>query len=418
MSERYSELETAERLNTLLHDVVRSDDQLAALASSASAYIVECVPELDTMDLRRALDACTRALAQAMLPGLVTGLTPQTLPDPVYDFVELLVARNMGLPVLLRICRAGQHATVHGLVDALALRLTDVPQHLLLHVASFTADWAGSTAETLSAAFGRTDGVGDPGQSLTRERAVRSVLCGSETDIGRAEQRMGYRLNEFHRGFVVWRDPGHTTAPGGADPDILSLAKRFAGADNIARSLIVADSGDTVWGWVRSTGIPDENTTGSGLSRSELARSGVVVAVGTPMPGIAGFRHTHQQAIAAQSVARLSTIRGAVVEFRDVEIEYLCSRDAPAMNDFVGRELGRLVAEPKLLDTLHGYLATGCSVEGASRRLRVHRNTIRYRLEQIESALGHPIETRRVELEVALRCARVFSVSRPERVGQ
>ncbi|MGW4479928.1 PucR family transcriptional regulator [Rhodococcus triatomae] len=389
-----SESDARRQFDALLGDVVGRDDQLTALAAAADEQIVESVPELDTAELRRALAACTRSLARAMLPGLSSGTTPTTLPDAVYEFVEVLVDNDLDLPVLLRTCRAGQNATVRGLMDALERRTTDVPPQLLLHVASFTADWAGSTAETLSATFGRGDGGG--GFAARRERAVRTVLGGGPLDAAQIESRLGYRLGGVHHGFVVWRGDG--------DRDLVALARALAGAD--VPVLAVEAAGGTVWGWI-GCGSPDH---GGCLARVDLDGTGSMVALGPPLPGIDGFRSSHRQAVAAQSVAIRAGMRERVVDFRDVEIEYLCSRDVPSMTDFVARELGALGDDPKLVDTLGAYLTSGCSVEAAARRLRVHRNTVRYRLEHVEQALGHPVEHRRLELELAIRCARTFDV--------
>ena len=65
------------------------------------------------------------------------------------------------------------------------------------------------------------------------------------------------------------------------------------------------------------------------------------------------------------------------------------------------------------LDAMGGDHAPRAEVEGAilaARELGVHKNTVRYRIQRIEELLGHDIDSRRLQIEVALECVRVFGV--------
>ena len=78
------------------------------------------------------------------------------------------------------------------------------------------------------------------------------------------------------------------------------------------------------------------------------------------------------------------------------------------------RELGPLAegGEPtrRLVATLLVFLEEGASFARAARRLRVHENTIGYRVRRAEELLGHRIADRRLELHVALQ---LISLGRP-----
>ncbi|MGW3042193.1 PucR family transcriptional regulator [Kitasatospora sp. NPDC001159] len=60
-----------------------------------------------------------------------------------------------------------------------------------------------------------------------------------------------------------------------------------------------------------------------------------------------------------------------------------------------------------LVTTLHAYLAADCSVQAVADRLYVHRNTVRYRLDQIERLTGRSLQSMqdRFQLWLALLAA-------------
>jgi DNA-binding PucR family transcriptional regulator len=52
------------------------------------------------------------------------------------------------------------------------------------------------------------------------------------------------------------------------------------------------------------------------------------------------------------------------------------------------------------------WFESGSHVSTAA-RMRVHEHTIRNRIQRAEEAIGHPLTTRRTELQVALRLFQV-----------
>lgn len=69
-----------------------------------------------------------------------------------------------------------------------------------------------------------------------------------------------------------------------------------------------------------------------------------------------------------------------------------------------------------LRDTVEAYLATGCSIEGASRRLLVHPNTVRYRLRRAHELTGWSASDPRGQfvLRIALTVGRMTDPSPDE----
>ena len=122
--------------------------------------------------------------------------------------------------------------------------------------------------------------------------------------------------------------------------------------------------------------------------------------------GTAGFRLSHLQARAALVVAGRS-----VVHYTDVELACLASgavaEDVRA--EFVRRELGGLSADDdatqRLRETVRVYLQLGCDATVTAERLHLHPNGVRYRVKQAEEKLGHGVNQRRAQLELALALA-------------
>ncbi|MEU8899873.1 helix-turn-helix domain-containing protein [Nocardia sp. NPDC048505] len=391
-----------EWLHRLVDDLLEQS-RLARLVEYVCDRIVADVPEIGASDLRAALAAATTELGRVMLPGLRTGRTPVELPGAAHEFTELLVRGGADLTVLLRVCRSGQHAVHAALSEQIGRsNLDDAEARLLiLRVVTYVTEWAGTATEILSVRFLAERNPEPPGLRAHRRETVRAILAGAFDDLGTAETRLGYALDGFHTALVLWVDTAQV------EPGRLEQDARRLGAAVTARGVLTLERGArTVWAWIRTPHRFDLAAPGSGA-----ITPGVRVAAGLPRVGVDGFRRSHGEALAAQRIARLTADRRPVTGFADIELEHLIGHDAAALRSFTDRTLGALAESgaTRLRETLGVYLREQCGIEATARTLGVHRNTVRYRLDQIEQLLGHDIGGRRLELEVALRCSRTFA---------
>jgi DNA-binding PucR family transcriptional regulator len=97
---------------------------------------------------------------------------------------------------------------------------------------------------------------------------------------------------------------------------------------------------------------------------------------------------------------------GSIIYYDDVEIASLCTGAGELRaRRFIESELGGLAADTDVArqtrQTLLAYSANS-NFRATAVNLRVHHNTVRYRLEVAERILGHPIESRRLTTELAL----------------
>jgi DNA-binding PucR family transcriptional regulator len=166
--------------------------------------------------------------------------------------------------------------------------------------------------------------------------------------------------------------------------------------------LCVPAGEEIVWGWL---GGQQQLSHTDIERRCSLAEPGVLLAFGELASGIEGWRETHQQAQHALRVAVLT--QRSPIRYADMALL------APWLEDPErGRALMELYLSPLdrqrdrgtiSFQTLHAYHEAGWNVASAARKLGIERRTLAYRLSRIEESLGYKLDTRKAELEVALR---------------
>ncbi|MEZ0067653.1 purine catabolism regulator [Streptacidiphilus sp. MAP12-20] len=143
------------------------------------------------------------------------------------------------------------------------------------------------------------------------------------------------------------------------------------------------------------------------LSRDPLLGPGATVGVGGPGTGVRGLRGSYAEARA--SLARPSDAGGPAVGGPRL-LDLLLDQADPAIRQFGERMLQPLAGfdaqhRADLIGTLQRYLETDGSVQATAEQLFVHRNTVRYRLAQIEELTGRSLASTadRAELWLALQ---------------
>ena len=106
--------------------------------------------------------------------------------------------------------------------------------------------------------------------------------------------------------------------------------------------------------------------------------------------------------------------RGWIDDPDDLAVERLLLADDALLATVVERELGPLLADPRmgeeLVRTLQVYFDTGENMRATARRLHLGNRTVAYRLERIRALLGHSLDgPSRQRLVVALLAHRILS---------
>lgn len=133
-------------------------------------------------------------------------------------------------------------------------------------------------------------------------------------------------------------------------------------------------------------------------------REGMVIGVGLPRPRFGEVAGSCREAMAALEAGRRSAGPG-VVEFAAVAADVLLLENPLDARQVVRSALGPILGKPSLVETLRVYLHSGLSTRATAVALRLHENTVTYRLRQITDALGvaGPAALVRADILMALR---------------
>jgi purine catabolism regulator len=263
-------------------------------------------------------------------------------------------------------------------------------------------------------------GVDDPEDVLGRaaafgwrlERRLIAIVLrldgrpSEETATG----RMRPSLSASVRAAVIERDPHAAVVDFGSE--VVALTAAFeapaGGAGPGGRLAARTFVEDLLGRAVRATGVG----VSGGLSR--------------PADGVAGIARAYEQASRAVTLGReigpppggdRAAGSGAVTHFDDLGAFRLLAlvEDRHELQAFAAETLGELAEDTPvaadLRQTLQALIDSGGNVAEAARRLHFHYNTLRYRIEKLESILG-PFTTdarRRLDVQLALLILRLHT---------
>lgn len=245
------------------------------------------------------------------------------------------------------------------------------------------------------------------GAAATRAAAIADILGDRERDGQTASKRLRYDLTRHHTGVIAWVD--HTPDSGDALSLLSTAVAEIARSVGAETSITHPSGSRAVAAWVsghRAIASESIDIFDDG-ARKLLLPKGVSLAVGEPGYGLKGFRRTHIEAGHARRVASLVAPHGNLItRYRDVAVAALCTADSEHATAFVNSILGPLAANDdvtsRLATTLETYLRENRSRTRAAEHLRVHPNTISYRVRQAEELLGRTSSTNALDLQIAL----------------
>ena len=312
------------------------------------------------------------------------------------------VARDIPLSVVTRALRTAQREWLSLLIDA-AVGLG--PDGI-----SVVPALATSVTETMDAWIGAaTDAVADERRRVylveqVRVRsAIESLVTAEPVDVEAATRLLGVPLAGWHLGCAIGAAPGIAVERRVLD-GIVYVFGREAGSERMLR---YETSAGTVHLWVTTAQRPR-------IPQVEDLRvpAPLLVGIGEPHPGVAGFRRTFLEASDSLGLAaRLGSSSG--VSYVDAALAILLSRDEERARWFVEYELRDLAGDsPETTDlrnTLRTFFDTRMRIAPAAERLFLHRNTLINRLERIQSLLGHSVTERTAETQAALVLAELFT---------
>jgi hypothetical protein len=388
--------------------------ELDEIAATLADTVHEHLAELDD-DMR----PWTVQAARSNLGVIVTMMREGDDPGSVYPPPEAIgyakeyVIRGLELSLMQRAYRTAQ-GVFGGIILERLRAATDDADLLAEAMAFFNAwifAWVEAVERRLTDIYMAEREQWVRGAAAVRAAEVRTLLAGGgPVDAAAVSLRLGYELDRFHVGFVVWSEESGER-PGDAG-ELFAEMERAAAA--VAKSLgagtpLTVAEGRHLACWAGRASKPD-------LARLRLPRAGarrLAVATGTPAAGVEGFILSHREALLARRVAQLRRDEeDAVATYPDLALEALLTEDPEGARRFAARELGPLGDDDEVTArfaaTLAVFLEEGSSFVHAGRRLGIHANTVAYRVRRAEALLGRPVTERQLELRVALRLARLL----------
>ncbi len=379
-------------------------DDLEGVARSITTVIHDACPDLPA-SMFDATFASTLANVDAITLVVRDGTDPAKVspPDDAKAYARMFARSGLDMELLTRAYRYGEHSfrqnwmrDLHQIAagpDDLSRASIYFEDRLFRYISSITGLLAAYHAEEHERRTSRA--------LILRANEVRTILSGAQIDDVVSSQRLRYRLDGWHVGFVLWHE-GHAVET----EDSLEELGRLAAATSAsigATNTLALPFGDVYAAWANVS-----NTAGL---NPDLYPPRVHVAFGLPQRGCDGFRRTHQEALHARRVVTLAGSDAPLAGFAELALDALLTTDIDEATRFVSRQLGELMEQSgpreRIIETLETYLITG-SLARASRQLGVHENTVAYRLRRAEEMLGHPIDEHQLELQSALRLARLL----------
>jgi DNA-binding PucR family transcriptional regulator len=343
-------------------------------------------------------------------------------PATAVEYARRQAQRGTPLTVLLRSYRLGHTRFFDWVLSELA-RQTDDAQMITaatLDMSRIVAGYVDQTSEEIVAAYTRERENWLRNRSAARAVRIRGLLSGERTDVRAAEATLGYRLRQYHVGAVCWT--GDTAASADNITRLERALREVAGQAACSGDPLFLPRDETsAWAWL-PLGIRD--TFACAAASTADVDDDIRFAFGDAEKGTAGFRLTHQQAVAAQAVMLAAgSPAPRAVAFREVAPVAMMLGSTDLLRAWVLSTLAGLAADDehhaRLRETLLIFLQARGSYKATAERLTLHKNTVQYRIRKAQESLGRPVGDDRHDVELALRASHWLgsSVLQPAAAG-
>jgi DNA-binding PucR family transcriptional regulator len=345
-------------------------------------------------------------------------LTAVAAPAAAVEYARRLAQRGTSLTALLRAYRVGHACFSDWVLTELAQQADDAEMMIAttLGMSKIVAGYIDQTSEEMVAAYTQEREHWLRNRSAARAARIRDLLSGERIDVSATEATLGYRLRQYHVGLVCWAGDAAATV------DNITRLEHAIGhvavqAATSGEPLFLPWDESSAWAWL-PLGIRD---TFDAAAASTAGLDGDIhFAFGDAARGTAGFRLTHQQALAAQAVALAAGPPAPrAVPFGEVAPVAMMLGSFDLLRAWVLATLAGLATDDenhaRLRDTLLVFLHTGGSYKTTAERLVLHKNTVQYRIRKAEESLGRPVGENQHDVELALQASRWLgsSVLRP-----
>ena len=370
----------------------------ALMAARVTAEIPELAVDVVADEVAKGCEAV--ALGALSLVALDDDVSFAQMPGVLAGPMEV-VARGIGIEHMLRSIHLAHSTAVGFLLDAAERVVPEAERFTeMRRINEVLFGIVDALTTHMAAEYTRAHEEWVAGSVALRTQIVEDLLAGTPVPTDRAVRVLGYDLNRWHLGIIVWTGPAVSAEPA----QLRMVAAQALAAAGCASTLVHPIGAQRVWAWGSRTTTPPE-----AVMPTLSPPPGIRIAIGTAGAAVEGFRQSHRRAAEAARIGSMSTRPGCVFRYEDLDIVAMLSTDLAAAREFVTRELGNLAGSAEAVrtvrHTLKCYLDRDRSLAAAAADLQVARNTVAYRVQRAEQLRGRPTTIRRLQLHAALTLA-------------
>ena len=353
----------------------------AVVAGDVYAVILREIPQLSDDKpvlalLASSVDSNVETCLQIMQHQI--DLTTVQAPAAALEYARRLAQRDTSLTALLRAYRVGHACFFDWMLRELAQQVDDAEMisATAQGMSKIMAGYIDQTSEEMVSAYTQERENWLRNRSAARSARIGDLLSGERIEVSDAEITLGYRLRQHHVGVVAWVGDAASAA------DEITRLERAIGhvAEQMACSgdpVFLPRDESTAWAWL-PLGLRD--TFDSAAASAAGVDSDIHFAFGNAAKGTAGFRITHQQAIAAQAVALAAgSPAPRAVMFSEVAPVAMMLGSKEMLRAWVLSTLAGLATDDehhaRLRDTLLAFLRSGGSYKTTAEQLMMHKRS-------------------------------------------
>jgi DNA-binding PucR family transcriptional regulator len=388
------------------------EDQVDDITASTQELLVSEIAELrgDTLLLQLLRDTVASNI-DTFLSAIRHRISIEHIEPPAaaLEYARRLAQREVSANALVRAYRLGHQAVLKTAFQEISESELDPKLSLGVYelIARLSFGYIDRISQLVVATYQdeRDRWLGN--RNTMRASRVRDLLGGGDADVDAAIAAIRYPLRRIHVALVVWCQESD-------NGDELTSMERFVyqlgeSIGACERPLFMSIDHVTGWAWIPLPSNAGPDAPERIRAAAETIAEAPWVAAGNPLPGIDGFRRSHQQAQDARSVAIASggnAPRFISVNDAGLAVAALVGNKLEAASTWVAEVLGPLSSptesDERLRETLRVFLRTGSSNKAAAEELHLHVSSVKYRVHRAVERRGRPIGDDRLDVEVAL----------------
>ncbi|WP_148573934.1 PucR family transcriptional regulator [Nocardioides caldifontis] len=379
------------------------------ITDSLLDWLLQVFPELpDDQTEHTALRASITDNLRTMWQMVAGGLVPSVVEPPPSALVwpRKMVHQRVPVSVLTRIYYVGHAMIWHRWVQpAVALHAgegVDVAKvGAWLHAATF--NYLDRAAQRVAEHYEAEAAELFGSRVRSRTAAALEVVHGKPVTAA-TRRALDFALHDPHRAWVLWAPE----SPLDLRTELLRTAEDVHAVLGHGDRLALSHGPSEVWGWTSRPVELSPELRGRLLRvLRQPALPRLHLAVSAPAVHETGFRDGILDARRLQSAVVSAGLPAPTVHTQEeAGLAALLLADPAGARRFIATRLRGLAADTSaartLRETLRVFLAESGSHSRAAAALRVHRNTVAYRLRRVEAELGRPLQLPEHELSSAL----------------